>query len=67
VEQFMVAKLGFATRAEAKKCRDHYFDKYHSTLKSLTIADLEGVLPRKFNQVVLTYDPGSNFLYDPSH
>lgn len=50
VEDFIVEKLGFATRAEAKACRDKYFEKYHSTLKSLTVADEEGALPKHFNQ-----------------
>ena len=31
--------------AEAKKLRDEYFERYHSTLKALTMADEDGRLP----------------------
>lgn len=41
----MVEKLGFASYEEAKKLRDEYFEKYHSTAKALTVAEQEGRLP----------------------
>jgi len=44
-ENFMVEKLGFPDRASAKKLRDVYFEKYHSTAKALSVAESEGKLP----------------------
>eukprot|EP00929_Paragymnodinium_shiwhaense_P060464 TRINITY_DN30194_c0_g1_i3.p1 TRINITY_DN30194_c0_g1~~TRINITY_DN30194_c0_g1_i3.p1 ORF type:complete len:223 (-),score=58.50 TRINITY_DN30194_c0_g1_i3:134-802(-) len=46
----MVEKLGFATALEAKALRDEYFQKYHSTMKGLTVATEEGRLPKPFNK-----------------
>lgn len=45
-QSFMVEKLGFASFEEAKKLRDEYFEKYHSTAKALTVAQAEGRLPK---------------------
>ena len=41
----MVAKLNFPSEKEAKKVRDKYFFKYHSTAKALAVAEEEGELP----------------------
>ena len=43
--KFMVERLGFATAEEAKTLRDEYFQRYHATVKGLTIAEEEGRLP----------------------
>ena len=50
VERFMVEKLGFADRAAAKALRDEYFERTHSTLKALLVAQEEGRLPAPFEQ-----------------
>eukprot|EP00414_Alexandrium_minutum_P002437 CAMPEP_0113822370 /NCGR_PEP_ID=MMETSP0328-20130328/2207_1 /TAXON_ID=39455 /ORGANISM="Alexandrium minutum" /LENGTH=262 /DNA_ID=CAMNT_0000790307 /DNA_START=25 /DNA_END=810 /DNA_ORIENTATION=+ /assembly_acc=CAM_ASM_000350 len=50
ITDFMVKRLGFASREEAKALRDEYFKKYHSTLKGLTVATSEGRLPKPFVQ-----------------
>jgi len=42
---FMTSKLNFPDAESAKKLRDRYFRKYHSTVKALTIAEEEGQLP----------------------
>lgn len=44
-ELFMVEKLGFPDRASAKKIRNEYFEKYHSTAKALIVAEQEGKFP----------------------
>lgn len=50
ITAFMMARLGFESRAEALSLRDEYFKKHHSTLKGLAMADKEGRLPRPFVQ-----------------
>jgi putative hydrolase of the HAD superfamily len=45
----MVNKLGFASYKEAKKLRDEYFERYHSTAKALTVAEAEGRLPTGYH------------------
>jgi haloacid dehalogenase superfamily, subfamily IA, variant 3 with third motif having DD or ED len=42
---FMTAKLNFPDAESAKKLRNKYFHKYHSTAKALTVAEAEGQLP----------------------
>ena len=42
---FMQAKLKFETAAAAKAIRDEYFEKYHATVKGLTVAEADGRLP----------------------
>lgn len=42
---FMVESLGFRDFESAKKIRDEYFERYHSTTKALTVAELEGRFP----------------------
>lgn len=42
---FMVDKLNFPNKEQAKLIRDEYFERYHSTAKGLQIAELEGRLP----------------------
>jgi putative hydrolase of the HAD superfamily len=44
-QSFMVEKLHFPTYEAAKAVRDEYFERYHSTVKSLTIAEQEGRFP----------------------
>jgi putative hydrolase of the HAD superfamily len=44
-QSFMVEKLYFPTYEAARKLRDEYFERYHSTVKSLTIAEQEGKFP----------------------
>jgi len=51
-QSFMVKKLGFASYEDAKKVRDEYFERYHSTAKGLTVAEQEGRLPEG-----QTFDP----------
>jgi len=41
----MTAKLNFPDTESAKKLRDKYFLKYHSTAKALSVAESEGKLP----------------------
>mmetsp|Transcript_16957 Transcript_16957/g.32095 ORF Transcript_16957/g.32095 Transcript_16957/m.32095 type:complete len:245 (+) Transcript_16957:357-1091(+) len=41
----MTAKLNFPDAESAKKLRDKYFQKYHSTAKALAVAEAEGQLP----------------------
>ena len=41
----MVGKLNFPDAVSAKKLRDKYFVKYHSTAKALAVAEEEGQLP----------------------
>lgn len=41
---FMIEKLGFTDAVSAKKIRDEYFRRYHSTAKALTVAEREGKL-----------------------
>lgn len=55
VEQYMVDELGFSTRAEARALRDEYFQVYHSTMKSLIVAEADGRLPpgKHFDKDVL--------------
>ncbi|KAG7364066.1 HAD-like domain containing protein [Nitzschia inconspicua] len=43
--KYMVDHLGFENEQEARKVRDEYFAKYHSTAKALTVAQQEGKLP----------------------
>eukprot|EP00747_Dinoflagellata_sp_TGD_P167241 gnl/TRDRNA2_/TRDRNA2_191282_c0_seq1.p1 gnl/TRDRNA2_/TRDRNA2_191282_c0~~gnl/TRDRNA2_/TRDRNA2_191282_c0_seq1.p1 ORF type:complete len:267 (+),score=59.54 gnl/TRDRNA2_/TRDRNA2_191282_c0_seq1:45-803(+) len=50
VTSFMVERLGFASKAEAKELRDEYFKKYHSTFKGLSVADDDGKLPKPFKR-----------------
>ena len=45
VFDFMVETLGFADATAAKVVRDLYFERYHSTVKALTVAEQEGALP----------------------
>jgi len=45
---YMVEKLGFESHEAAKALRDEYFQRYHSTMKGLTIATDEGRLPKPF-------------------
>ena len=45
VHQFMIERLRFPSVEAAAAVRDEYFEKYHSTVKALTIAEAEGVLP----------------------
>lgn len=44
-QSFMVEKLHFPTYEDARKVRDEYFERYHSTVKSLAIAEKEGKFP----------------------
>jgi putative hydrolase of the HAD superfamily len=44
-QSFMVEKLHFPTYEAAKGVRDEYFERYHSTVKSLTVAEQEGKFP----------------------
>jgi len=48
VTGFMVEKLGFTSVEEAWELRNEFFQKYHSTLKGLTVAAEEGRLSRNF-------------------
>jgi putative hydrolase of the HAD superfamily len=48
VNGFMVEKLGFTSTEEAWALRNEFFQKYHSTLKALTVASEEGRLPGRF-------------------
>eukprot|EP00928_Gymnodinium_smaydae_P082526 TRINITY_DN65866_c0_g1_i1.p1 TRINITY_DN65866_c0_g1~~TRINITY_DN65866_c0_g1_i1.p1 ORF type:complete len:281 (+),score=33.88 TRINITY_DN65866_c0_g1_i1:91-843(+) len=50
IANFMVEKLGFSSREEAMTLRNEVFRKYHSTLKGLTVASAEGLLPKPFHQ-----------------
>jgi putative hydrolase of the HAD superfamily len=43
--KYMVEHLGFEDEQEARKVRDKYFAKYHSTAKALTVAQQEGKFP----------------------
>jgi putative hydrolase of the HAD superfamily len=43
--KYMVEHLGFDDEEQARKVRNEYFAKYHSTAKALTIAQQEGKLP----------------------
>ncbi len=43
--RYMVEHLGFANETEARRVRDKYFAKYHSTAKALTVAQQEGQFP----------------------
>ena len=45
VFEFMQAKLKFESAEAAKLVRDVYFEKYHATVKALTVAEAEGRLP----------------------
>ena len=45
-QSFMVEHLHFPSFESAKKLRDEYFERYHSTAKALTIAEQEGKFPR---------------------
>ena len=51
-QSFMVQHLGFSSYQDAKRLRDEYFEKYHSTAKALTVAQQEGRLPDG-----VTFDP----------
>lgn len=42
---YMVDHLQFPTREEARRVRDVYFRRYHSTAKALTVAQREGRFP----------------------
>ena len=42
IQDFMVAKLQFPDRETAKKVRDSYFKRFHSSMKSLVEAGKEG-------------------------
>ena len=44
-QSFMVEHLYFPSFESAKKLRDEYFERYHSTAKALTIAEQEGKFP----------------------
>jgi len=44
--RYMVDVLGFATEEEGMALRNEYFQKYHSSVKGLTVADEEGKLPK---------------------
>ncbi|CAK9096761.1 unnamed protein product [Durusdinium trenchii] len=46
----MVEHLSFESAESAKILRDEYFQRYHSTMKGLTIATEEGRLPKPFKQ-----------------
>eukprot|EP00924_Labyrinthula_sp_SR-Ha-C_P001264 maker-scaffold_7-snap-gene-19.79-mRNA-1 protein AED:0.00 eAED:0.00 QI:71/1/1/1/1/1/3/86/246 len=46
--EFMQKHLGFTERDEARTLREAYFEKYHSTFKSLSVADKEGKLPNGY-------------------
>eukprot|EP00440_Ansanella_granifera_P075274 gb/GFBE01081692.1/.p1 GENE.gb/GFBE01081692.1/~~gb/GFBE01081692.1/.p1 ORF type:complete len:337 (+),score=59.75 gb/GFBE01081692.1/:1-1011(+) len=48
--RFMVEHLGFATDQEALHVWTEYIQRYHSTLKGLTVATEEGRLPKPFRQ-----------------
>ncbi|CAK9096762.1 unnamed protein product [Durusdinium trenchii] len=48
--KFMVEHLSFESAESAKILRDEYFQRYHSTMKGLTIATEEGRLPKPFKQ-----------------
>jgi putative hydrolase of the HAD superfamily len=43
--QFMVEVLGFPSIESAKRVRNEYFERYHSTAKALTVAEQEGAFP----------------------
>ena len=45
----MVNKLGFASYEDARKLRDEYFGRYHSTAKALAVAEAEGRLPTGYH------------------
>jgi len=51
--KFLVEEVGFHSYDGAKSLRDEYFQRYHSTLKGLSIASREGKLPRPFNEIEL--------------
>jgi len=51
--KFLVEEVGFHSYSGAKALRDEYFQRYHSTLKGLSIASREGKLPRPFNELEL--------------
>ena len=42
VQQFMVRHLNFPDVESAKRLRDEYFQRYHSTAKALMVAEQEG-------------------------
>ena len=44
-QSFMVEKLHFASKEQAKVVRDEYFERYHATAKALAVAQKEGRLP----------------------
>jgi putative hydrolase of the HAD superfamily len=43
--RYMVEHLQFPNEREARKVRDRYFARYHSTAKALTVAQQEGMFP----------------------
>lgn len=44
-QRYMMEYLNFPDLQSAKKLRDEYFEKFHSTAKALTVAEQEGRLP----------------------
>ena len=48
VAKFMTSELGFESEEEALALRLEMFQKYHSTLKGLSVASDEGLLPKPF-------------------
>jgi len=43
---YMIEKCGFKDLPAARAFRNEYFEKYHSTVKALTVASEEGALPK---------------------
>jgi len=53
VSRLMVEKLGFKTEEAAMALRNEYFEKYHSTVKALKMAEKDGRLPAPFEAPML--------------
>lgn len=54
----MVDKCGFKNIDEAREFRNVYFEKYHSTIKALTVASEEGALPPNEDGSPRMFDAG---------
>ena len=54
--QYMVEKCGFKNIDDARVFRNKYFEKYHSTIKALSVASEEGTLPPNEDGSPRTFD-----------
>merc|ERR1719421_2724088 len=50
IEKFMRDKLGIQSLEESRALWKEYFERTHSTMKALSVADQEGRLPKPFVQ-----------------